>query len=227
MCAAGRYGVLTGGRHLAVRPINLDTPTHAQGDTEPLQFAVRICGACGVVGLVSTSPSLEEASRHCQVLLRPCGGCREAVYCSKNCQKSDWNRHRPCCLIVKDARDLIRAYAEDPALNAMLCERADEEVEDMPRRRLIHFQCPNPQTLQDLRDKSKLMAPGGVDVDVQYAPAVDDDGADEVTGEAAAWEAAMEQTREYDADREISFVVSTPTLDGTCVVMPALVPRLF
>ena len=48
----------------------------------------------------------------------------------------------------------------------------------MPRRRLIHFQSPNPQTLQDLRDKSKLMAPGGVDVDVQYCPVAELDKAE-------------------------------------------------
>jgi len=132
---------------------------------------------------------------------------------------------------VKDARDLIGAFIADPALNAMLCERADEQVEDMPRRRLIHFQCPSPVTLRDLRDKHKLLAPGGVPVDIQYAPGEDLIEADPArlarTGETAIWEAALEQTKAYDVDREISIVVSAPAPDGGCVVMPAIVPRLF
>ena len=94
----------------------------------------------------------------------------------------------------------------------------------MGQRRLIHFQCPGAQTLKELRDKAKLMA-GGVDVNVQYMSAADMDGTD-VT-EEAAWEAALEQTREYDVNHEISFVVSAPMPDGECLVMPALIPRLF
>lgn len=119
---------------------------------------------------------------------------------------------------------MIRAYVEDPALNALLCERADEKVDKMPRRRLIHFQCPSPQTLKDLRDKHLLLQAGGVDVNVQYAPVTDPDGADETDEEA--WMAALEQTRAYDVDSEMSFVVSCPAPDGACVVMPAIVPRM-
>ena len=26
-----------------------------------------------------------------------CSGCKVAVYCSRNCQKSDWRRHKPSC----------------------------------------------------------------------------------------------------------------------------------
>ena len=37
----------------------------------------------------------------------------------------------------------------------------------------------------------------------------------------------MEQTREYDLDQEISFVVSAPVPEGGCLVKPALIPRLF
>ncbi len=49
----------------------------------------------------------------------------------------------------------------------------------------------------------------------------------ERAGETAIWEAALEQTKAYDLDREISIVVSAPTPGGACVVMPAIVPRLF
>ena len=227
--------MLTGGRHLAVKAANLRPATaHPQDDeAEPFRYdvVVRSCGPCGVVGIVSSSPSLEEAAPHCAVVLYPCSGCREAVYCSRACQKKDWRRHKPGCHVVKDARDLISAFIEDPALNAMLCERADEKVEEMPRRRLIHYQCPSPETLRDLRDKRKLLAPGGVPVEIQYAPGEDLIEADpaglERSGETAIWEAALEQTKAYDLDREISIVVSAPAPRGACVVMPAIVPRLF
>ena len=160
------------------------------------------------------------------MVLYPCGGCREAVYCSKACQKKAWRDHKPACTVAKDARELLNAFAEDPALNAMLCERADEEVDGVPRRRLIHFRCPCPATLKDLQDKVKLRTHGGVAVDVQYASA-DDQLDPEATGdEAAVWEAALEQTRVYDMGREMSIVVSTPLPGGAHLVLPAIVPRL-
>ena len=231
--------MLTGGRHLAVKAANLRphlvtaTP-EADAEAEPFRYdiVVRSCGACGVVGIVSCSPSLEQAAPHCAVTLHPCASCREAVYCSRACQKKDWRSHKPRCAVVKDTRDLIAAFIEDPALNAMICERADEEVDEMPRRRLIHFQCPRSETLRDLRDKHKLLAPGGVPVNVQYAPGEDlveaDPAGIERSGETAIREAALEQTKAYDVDREISIVVSAPAPDGAAgVVMPAIVPRLF
>ncbi len=96
----------------------------------------------------------------------------------------------------------------------------------MLRRRLIHFRCPCPATLKDLRNKPKLMTPGGVEVDVQYASADDQLDAEAAGDEAAVWEAALEQTRVYDMGREMSIVVSTPVPGGAHLVLPAIVPRL-
>jgi hypothetical protein len=121
-------------------------------------------------GIIGSSPDLATATRHCNVVLHPCNSCREAVYCSRTCQKKDWCRHKPRCIIVKGAHDLLRAYAEGPALSGMPCEHAGEEEVIMPKLRLIHLECPSAQTLKDVRDKNKLLAPGGVDVDVQYCP---------------------------------------------------------
>ncbi len=222
----GRYGVLADGRHLAVRAVNLRLTSSSADEPLSYDILVRKCDMCGKVGVVSSSPSLAEAARHCPVLLYPCGGCREAVYCSKACQKKAWRDHKPACTVAKDARELLNAFAEDPALNAMLCERADEEADCVPQRRLIHFRCPCPETLKDLRDKPKLRTPGGVAVDVQYASA-DDELDAEVTGEEArVWEAALEQTRVYDMACEMSIVVSTPVPGGAHLVLPAIVPRL-
>ncbi len=223
----GRYGVLADGRHLAVRAVNLRLTSSSAGEPLRYDILVRKCDLCGKVGVVSSSPSLAEAARHCPVVLYACGGCREAVYCSKACQKKAWRDHKPACTVAKDARELLNAFAEDPALNAMLCERADEEADGVPRRRLIHFRCPCPATLKDLRDKPKLMTPGGVAVDVQYASADDQLDAEATGDEAAVWEAALARTKEYDVDRKISTVVSTPLPGGASLVLPAIVPRLF
>jgi hypothetical protein len=212
--------VRANGRHLGVKPGNL----RPCGE-EPFRFAVGACGGCHAAGIVSSSPDLATVTRHCSMVLHACSHCREAVYCSRECQKKDWRRYKPRYTVVKDAHDLLRAYAIDPALNEMLCERADEE-EDMPKRRLIHLECPSARTLRELCDKDKLLAPGGVDVDVQYCPVVAQlDRADESEG-MAALEAAMDQTWAYDVEHEISLVVSAPAPGGHYVVVPALVPRL-
>jgi hypothetical protein len=215
--------VLTSGRHLAVKPDNL-RPITASPAKEPFRFSVRARSMCNSAGIVSSSPDLATTTRHCNVVLHPCGLRREAVHCPRSCQQKHWRRHKLRCAIVKNAHDLLRAYSEDPALNGMLCERADEE-EDMPKRRLIQLECPSAETLEDLRDTKKLSAPGGVDVDVQYCPVAQLDKADG-SEEAAAWEAAMDQTRANDVQREISLVVRAPAPGGHYVVVPALVPRL-
>ena len=214
------------GRHLAVRAVNLRLTSSSAAEPLRYDILVRACDSCRKVGVVTSSPSLAEAARHCPVLLYACGGCHEAVYCSKVCQKKAWRDHKPACTVAKDARELLNAFAEDPALNAMLCERADEEVDGVPRRRLIHFRCSCPETLKDLRDKVKLRTHGGVAVDVQYASANDELDAEATGDEAAVWEAALEQTRSYDMACEMSIVVSTPVPGGAHLVLPAIVPQL-
>lgn len=43
--------------------------------------------------------------------LRRCGGCKQALYCSENCQKIDWNVHRRECKLLQDETKLALALA--------------------------------------------------------------------------------------------------------------------
>jgi len=39
--------------------------------------------------------------------LRMCGGCREAAYCCRECQKVDWPSHRKVCYQARSERSEI------------------------------------------------------------------------------------------------------------------------
>ena len=41
-------------------------------------------------------------SQHINRVLK-CGGCKLAVYCSKECQKADWKKHKPFCKSLSNA----------------------------------------------------------------------------------------------------------------------------
>lgn len=39
-----------------------------------------------------------------------CAACKDAVYCTQECQKSHWKVHKPTCKQQKQIRDMVRAY---------------------------------------------------------------------------------------------------------------------
>ncbi|KAG2030373.1 hypothetical protein BDR03DRAFT_929088 [Suillus americanus] len=39
-----------------------------------------------------------------------CAACKEAVYCTQECQKSHWKTHKPTCKQQKQLKDMVRAY---------------------------------------------------------------------------------------------------------------------
>jgi len=45
-------------------------------------------------------------------LLR-CSGCKQALYCSQNCQKLDWNVHRRECILLLDENKVASALSKD------------------------------------------------------------------------------------------------------------------
>ncbi|KDR68109.1 hypothetical protein GALMADRAFT_283214 [Galerina marginata CBS 339.88] len=38
---------------------------------------------------------------------RRCAKCRTVAYCSRECQKKDWSRHKPVCFASNDQRDFV------------------------------------------------------------------------------------------------------------------------
>jgi hypothetical protein len=60
-----------------------------------LEMEQKYCHTC-------RKTSLPEGPR---VKLRRCTLCRSACYCSKECQKMDWRRHKPQCLSIKALND--------------------------------------------------------------------------------------------------------------------------
>lgn len=50
------------------------------------------CGSCGI------EPTIDRP-------LLLCGKCNEQRYCSRECQKAHWSRHKKCCQALASARD--------------------------------------------------------------------------------------------------------------------------
>lgn len=47
-------------------------------------------------GLSSCGKRETKAARH-----QRCNGCHKTLYCSRECQRADWKRHRPACLLLR------------------------------------------------------------------------------------------------------------------------------
>ncbi|KAI0700499.1 hypothetical protein C8T65DRAFT_657552 [Cerioporus squamosus] len=69
--------------------------------------------------VVLQHPACGDSLRHCNscfkrettgVKLRKCGGCAKVVYCSLECQKAEWPRHKPTCMggTAEDAATVAR-----------------------------------------------------------------------------------------------------------------------
>ncbi len=43
---------------------------------------------------------------------KKCSNCKNAHYCSKECQKDDWNHHKIDCKIYKEKGDVIQQYLD-------------------------------------------------------------------------------------------------------------------
>jgi len=89
-----------------------DTPKRFQ----PLEFdhefhkrylALALAGPQVVKKGQFAAHNVREKTRACETCgdklspLRACGGCKQVFYCSTECQKADWKRHKPECLKVK------------------------------------------------------------------------------------------------------------------------------
>ena len=66
----------------------VEGPSAGQRGAEGEGGAVRSCDSCGAVG----------------VKLRVCSGCRQARYCSQECQARAWPAHRGACRAAQQAQ---------------------------------------------------------------------------------------------------------------------------
>ena len=63
-------------------------------------------------------------------MLRKCGGCKLAYWCSVQCQTSDWPKHKAECKVSK-MRDTIyidRAEAADKVRKAAAIEKQEADI---------------------------------------------------------------------------------------------------
>eukprot|EP00984_Skeletonema_dohrnii_P036381 scaffold37288_cov155-Skeletonema_dohrnii-CCMP3373.AAC.2 len=68
--------------------------------------------------------------------VKPCAGCRQAYYCSRECQKADWPRHRHICDLNADfvsrsqhIPSTTSQFPQEPAVNNPITEMEIVELE--------------------------------------------------------------------------------------------------
>ena len=248
---SGRYGVLIKGERVKVKPDNLRAVEYnvseqalAREQEDPhvpilscdeLGMHMQHCAnfECGKMSFVVGADSVRQASRLARGddMLKLCAGCQEAAYCSKECQTAHWKWHKKTCHVARDMRTLTKAFSKDADLNRVLRGYADEYAGGMDKRRMIHFRCPNAETIKMLSDKQALRE-GGVEVDISYEPIADlrihVKSMMQCPGDNSIWKTALDQTEHYDVASQISVAVSAPraTSRGEIHVKPMLIPRL-
>ena len=79
-----------------------------------------------------------------------CSACREAVYCSKECQRAHWSVHKKQCKIAKLFRLAFELTRDDKEINTVVKESAQckSNVDNVAQRRAVVFDFPDVATLE-------------------------------------------------------------------------------
>ena len=91
--------------------LQLQPPAQVTGTIAPLPCAagqhVTACNTCGKSPLKASTAANGSTSQHS--ILARCSGCRAVYYCSKPCQRNDWNKHKFLCRHVRtmDVHQLV------------------------------------------------------------------------------------------------------------------------
>ena len=81
---------------LAEQPL-VPPPNSPEGQQLALDVAAALATrGCAYVGCHNMAGASEVAAKG-----RKCGGCKAVRYCSEECSKADWRRHRPACRLLK------------------------------------------------------------------------------------------------------------------------------
>jgi hypothetical protein len=244
--AKGRYGVLVNGEKVSIKPANLRLKVRTLSKTarkrevqdpvvpivvsDMLGMAVQSCAnyKCGVIGVVAGASSARSAMKKNAVLLL-CGNCREAAYCSRECQKAHYKWHKKNCAVAKNMVALEKFFRKDKRANSMLRSFAADDAGGMNKRRLILFKCPDTTTIEKLADKEALKK-NDIAVDIQQIPIEDLRmqlrALEHDPGDNQMWKVAMDATEIYDISKQISMAVSAPGKGGELFVKHMLIPRM-
>ncbi|CAI5704001.1 hypothetical protein KXD40_002452 [Peronospora effusa] len=84
-----------------------DTNARADDKENPIALVLDCCGRCGAVQRFT--PDNPEGK------LMTCGGCRSVAYCSRECQKKAWKKHKPDCKAIRAQREQVETLKERKA----------------------------------------------------------------------------------------------------------------
>ena len=97
---------------------------------------IRSCSnyRCGKIAATSGETD-RDALRSNQSLMKECSRCREAFYCSVECQNEHWPWHKDSCDFGRFAHGLVKLLEKDDVANRMVATLADVDVNGMDTRR--------------------------------------------------------------------------------------------
>ena len=100
-------------------------PLATCGSTRPMGLGIPLgmgcwnpaCRRVAPVVLPRTNPRRSSSDRRGQERFKNCQKCRAAHYCSRDCQKADWRRHRDICASVAQSYTVDRRRETHEAQN--------------------------------------------------------------------------------------------------------------
>lgn len=69
-----------------------------------------------------------------------CGGCNNEIYCSKECQRKDWPRHKIICNTNSEPQEIIPAFIADKPLQVILVLRKGILSVQMNQEDMMNYQ---------------------------------------------------------------------------------------
>ena len=183
----------------------------------------RTCYArCGAEAAVRNAMTRSNAEKICDRMLAPCGRCHESFYCSRQCQKKHWPKHKEGCNVVANATSFFETLTTDGG-NRSLCTFVEECSGG--ERGVVHFTCPSPTTLEDMLQRKGVQT---MPADTEYLQ-LDrlhlHDAQAEIQN-CDFWDEVRNVVATYDVDLHICVLLSVTLSDG-CFCRPAVLPRFF
>ena len=183
----------------------------------------RTCYArCGAEAAVRNAKTRTNAEKICDRMLSPCGRCHETFYCSRQCQKKHWPKHKEGCNVVVNAASFFETLVTEDG-NRLICSFVEEH--DDGQRGMVHVKFPSPTTLEDMLQRKGVQT---MPADTEYLP-LDrlhlHDAQAEIQN-CDFWDEVRNVVATYDVDLHICVLLSVTLSDGR-FCRPAVLPRFF